>query len=65
MLTNACDSDSDRNGDSNEYGGYAVLKNKNIILSVDIGSSPEKKFSQNNKGFNNGKRSKSPKKPII
>ena len=33
--------------DSNEYGGYAVLKNKNIILSVDIGSSPEKKFSQN------------------
>ncbi len=32
--------------EKNEYGGYAVLKNKNIILSVDIGSSPEKKFSQ-------------------
>ena len=25
---------------------YLLLKNKNIILSVDIGSSPEKKFSQ-------------------
>ena len=23
------------------------LKNKNIVLSIDIGSSPEKKFSQN------------------
>jgi len=32
--------------EKNEYGGYAILKNKNIILSVDIGSSPEKKFSQ-------------------
>ena len=32
--------------EKNEYGGYAVLKNKNIILSVDIGSSPDKKFSQ-------------------
>ena len=33
--------------DNNEYGGYVVLKNKNIVLSADIGSSPEKKFSQN------------------
>ncbi len=32
--------------ESNEYGGYAVLKDKNIVLLIDIGSSPEKKFSQ-------------------
>ncbi len=32
--------------ESNEYGGYAILKNKNYILSVDLGSSPEKKFSK-------------------
>ena len=31
--------------DRNEYGGYIILKNKNIILSADLGSSPEKKFS--------------------
>jgi len=31
--------------ESNECGGYVVLKNKNIILSVDLGSPPEKKFS--------------------
>ena len=31
--------------ESNECGGYAILKNKNVILSVDLGSSPEKKFS--------------------
>mgnify|MGYP001326585670 CR=1 FL=1 len=31
--------------ESNEYGGYVILKNKNIILSADLGSSPEKKFS--------------------
>ena len=28
-----------------ETGGYAVLKNKKITLVMDIGSSPEKKFS--------------------
>ncbi len=28
-----------------EYGGYVILKNKNIILSTDLGGSPEKKFS--------------------
>ena len=33
------------NNENNEYGGYAILKNKNIILSVDLGSSPEKKYS--------------------
>ena len=32
--------------ESNEYGGYVILKNKNVILSVDLGSSPEKKFSK-------------------
>ncbi len=29
----------------NELGGYAILKNKKIILAVDIGSSPSKTFS--------------------
>jgi len=32
--------------ESNEHGGYVILKNKNVILSVDLGSSPEKKFSK-------------------
>ncbi len=31
--------------ESNEYGGYVILKNKNVIISLDLGSSPEKKFS--------------------
>ena len=31
--------------ESNEHGGYAILKNKNVLLAVDLGSSPEKKFS--------------------
>ncbi|ETA70413.1 heparinase II/III family protein [Candidatus Pelagibacter ubique] len=31
----------------NELGGYAILKNKKIILAVDIGSSPNKTFSNN------------------
>ncbi len=29
----------------NELGGYAILKNKKIILAADIGSSPNKLFS--------------------
>ncbi len=29
----------------NEHGGYAILKNKKIILAADIGSSPIKNFS--------------------
>ncbi len=29
----------------NELGGYAILKNKKIILAADIGSSPDKTFS--------------------
>tara|TARA_B100000700_G_scaffold13408_1_gene13455 strand:- start:750 stop:2378 length:1629 start_codon:yes stop_codon:yes gene_type:complete len=31
--------------ENNESGGYAILKNKNFILSADLGPSPEKKFS--------------------
>ena len=31
--------------ENNESGGYVILKNKNLILSVDLGSSPEKKLS--------------------
>ncbi len=30
----------------NELGGYAILKNKKIILAMDIGSSPPKDFSK-------------------
>ena len=30
-----------------ESGGYAIIKNKNFILSVDLGPSPQKKFSSN------------------
>ena len=29
-----------------EVGGYAIFKNKKISLIMDIGSSPEKKFSK-------------------
>ena len=32
--------------DSNEAGGYVVLKNKKSSLSIDIGKPPEKKFSK-------------------
>ena len=32
--------------DSNEAGGYLVLKNKKSFLSIDIGAVPEKKFSR-------------------
>ena len=31
----------------NEIGGYAILKNKNIIIAMDMGSAPERKFSNN------------------
>jgi len=30
-----------------EIGGYSVLKNKNIIVAMDIGSTPEKRYSEN------------------
>ena len=32
---------------NNEVGGYAILKNKNCILAMDVGNSPQKKFSHN------------------
>ena len=32
---------------SNEIGGYAVLRNKNVSIAMDLGSPPEKKFSYN------------------
>ena len=35
------------NNNAKELGGYSILKNKNSILAVDIGSNPEKKFSEN------------------
>ena len=31
--------------ENNEHGGYVILKNKNVILSFDLGNSPERKFS--------------------
>ena len=30
-----------------DLGGYGILKNRNIILGMDIGNSPESKFSEN------------------
>ncbi|MDC3055283.1 heparinase II/III-family protein, partial [Candidatus Pelagibacter sp.] len=32
---------------NNEVGGYAILKNKNCILAMDVGNSPQKTFSHN------------------
>ena len=31
--------------DLNELGGYVILKNKKIVLAMDVGSSPNKSFS--------------------
>jgi len=33
--------------DKNELGGYSILKNKNIIIAMDVGSTPDKKYSEN------------------
>ena len=33
--------------DSHEMGGYSILKNKNFIIAMDIGSTPHKKYSEN------------------
>tara|TARA_Y100000590_G_scaffold309050_1_gene348922 strand:+ start:783 stop:2414 length:1632 start_codon:yes stop_codon:yes gene_type:complete len=33
--------------DVNEIGGYTILKKKNIIIGMDIGSSPDRKYSEN------------------
>ena len=30
----------------NELGGYAILKNKKMVLAMDVGSSPSKDFSK-------------------
>jgi len=35
------------NNNTHELGGYSILKNKNIIMAMDVGSSPEKKYSEN------------------
>ena len=32
---------------TNDLGGYSILKNKNIVMAMDIGSTPDKKFSEN------------------
>ena len=32
---------------NNELGGYAIIRNKKISLVMDVGSSPDKKFSSN------------------
>jgi uncharacterized heparinase superfamily protein len=31
--------------DTNELGGYAILRNKKVVLAMDVGSSPSKNFS--------------------
>ena len=33
--------------DKNELGGYSILKNKNIIIAMDVGPTPDKKYSEN------------------
>ncbi len=35
------------NNNSNVVGGYSILKNKNIVIAMDIGSTPEKRYSEN------------------
>ena len=35
------------NNDSYELGGYSILKNKNIIIAMDVGSTPDKRYSDN------------------
>ena len=34
------------NNRSHELGGYTILKNKNITMAMDVGSSPEKRYSE-------------------
>ena len=33
--------------EKHELGGYSILKNKNIIIAMDVGSTPDKKYSEN------------------
>jgi len=35
------------NNDRYELGGYSILKNKNIIIAMDVGSTPDKRYSEN------------------
>ncbi len=35
------------NNNKYELGGYSILKNKNLIIAMDTGSSPDKKYSEN------------------
>ena len=35
------------NNNDNELGGYSILKNKNITVAMDIGSTPDKRYSEN------------------
>ena len=35
------------NINTNELGGYAVLKNKNMLIAMDIGSTPDRRYSEN------------------
>ena len=35
------------NNENRELAGYAILKNKKIVLAMDVGSSPSKNFSKN------------------
>ena len=35
------------NNDRHELGGYSILKNKNIIIAMDTGSTPDKSYSEN------------------
>ena len=34
------------NNNTHELGGYTILKNKNITMAMDVGSSPEKRYSE-------------------
>jgi len=33
--------------EKHELGGYSILKNKNTIIAMDVGSAPDKKYSEN------------------
>ena len=35
------------NSNNYEMGGYSILKNNNVVIAMDMGSSPDKKFSEN------------------
>ncbi len=35
------------NNNTNSLGGYSILKNKSVIMAMDVGSTPDKKYSEN------------------